>query len=152
MIVLLWRHVIRRADVRLGQVPHMVQNLADTEISQPDVSFQHEDVGRFQVSVQNFLLMHVKNGQSDLSQPVHNFIFRYLVALHRLNELIHIAAFAVLHDDVKEAFFVDERVTIRNDADVIELLQEFDFIEDVLLFLFAFVFDIDLLDDVLLFL
>lgn len=152
MIVLLWRHVIRRADVRLGQVPHMVQDLADTEISQPDVSFQHEDVGRFQVSVQNFLLMHVKNGQSDLSQPVHNFIFRYLVALHQLNELIHIAAFAVLHDDVEEAFLVDERVTIRDDADVVELLQEFDFIEDVLLFLFAFIFDIDLLDDVLLFL
>ncbi len=51
VIVLLWRHVIRRADVGLSQVPDMVQDLADTEISQPDVSFEHEDVGRFQVSV-----------------------------------------------------------------------------------------------------
>ncbi len=122
MIVLFRRHVIRRADVGLRQIPYMVKHLADTEISQSHIAFEDEDIGRLKIPMQNFLFMHVEDGECDLRHPVYKFVLGYFFTLHWLNDLIHVTTFAVLHDDIEQPFAVDEWVAVGDDVDVVELL------------------------------
>ena len=149
MIVLLRWHVIWSTDVGLSQIPYVIENLADTKVTQSNVSFKNENIWWFEIPMKDFFLMHVKNGQCNLCKPVNNFIFRKFIPLHWLNNLIHIPTLTILHNNVQQSLTINKRVSVWHDIDMMKLLKQFDFIEDMLLLFFWFVFYINLFDDVL---
>jgi len=149
MIVLFRWHIIWRTDICLSQVPDMIENLADTKITQSNVAFKNENIWWLEIPMQDFLFMHVKNCQRHLCYPVKNFILRKFISLHWLNYLIHIATFTILHNNIQQPFTINKRVSVGHDIDMMELLEQFNLIEDMLFFFFWFIFYINLFDDIL---
>jgi len=149
MIILLRWHVIWRTNICLSQVPYVIKNLADTKITQSNVPFKNENIWWFKIPMKDFFLMHVKDCQGHLCKPVNNFIFWKFIALHRLNNLIHIPTLTILHNNIQQSLTINKRVPVGHDIDMMKLLKQFNLIEDVLFLFFGFIFYINLFDDVL---
>lgn len=71
--------------------------------------------------------MEVEDGEGELDEPVGDLLFSELLALGFLDEVVHVAALAVAHDDVEGALAVDEGVAEGDDVDVLELFEQFEF-------------------------
>lgn len=75
MPVLFGRHVVGRADAGAGQVHLLVQHLRDAEVAQLHAVVSDEDVGRFEVAMEDALVVHVEDGEGDLRGPVDHLRF-----------------------------------------------------------------------------
>jgi len=140
--VLFGRHIVGRAYAGAREVHFFVQHLRDSEIAELDAVVGDEDVGSFEVAVQDAFVVHVEDGEGDLRGPVdHLRLFQFPAALQFLllyDELVEVSAGAELHDDVEFLAF-DDGLAVGDDVGVLEGLQEFDLIEDVLGLLCVFV-------------
>ena len=71
-----WRKVVRSSNGSLSTVVGVLQHTRDAEISDLDGSvLVHENVLSLQVSVQNFSVVDVLDGQRHLHKPVENLVF-----------------------------------------------------------------------------
>jgi len=72
MPVLFWRHVIRSSDAGTSKIYLLIQHFGNPEISKFDLVIGYEYVGGFQIAMKDTFVVHVKNGEGDLSSPVND--------------------------------------------------------------------------------
>lgn len=76
----LWRQVVWGTNHRLGTRAGVGQHAGNAEITQLDDStLRHKDILGLQISVQNFLIVGVFDGETDLGEPVQNLLFREIL-------------------------------------------------------------------------
>lgn len=143
--------VVWRTDGGLGAVIRMLKNTSNTEVTDLDRTILiHKDVLRLKISVQNFPIMDVLDGQSHLDEPVKNLILTVanLAYLFLVCDLgVQVAAICVLHDDAETAF-VHERLHVRHDVGVAHGLEDVYLVDGVLALLAVHFGDVDDLHDV----
>lgn len=92
--------------------------------------------------MEDAFVVHVEDGEGDLGGPVDHLRFFELPAAVQFllfyDELVEVSAGAELHDDV-EFLSVYDGLAVGDDVGVLEGLEEFDLIEDVLGLLCVFV-------------
>lgn len=108
LVNLLWRHVVRSANVRLSILRLSTQNSGKTEIPKLDIIIAvEENIPRFNVSVQNFpqclMIVTFLQRQYDLHEYLPYDILRHkvLLILALLDQLCHVSIFTVLHNYVQ---------------------------------------------------
>lgn len=139
-------HVVGGSDAGVGKVARGVEDLGDAEVAEADAAIFEEDVLRFEVAVEDLLLMKVEEGEGHLGEPVDDL--RLGEAFLVSNFLVNVASLAVDHDDVEILLAVEEGVLVGDDVGVAELLEEADLVLGVLAVLLGHVPDFDALDDV----
>jgi len=109
----------------------------------------------FEVSVEYLLFVHVVQREGELGEPLEDglvsgrYVFGEAFVFVVPDLVVHVSSFAVGHHDV-EAVFFDEAVAVGHDVRVSELLQDADFVLDVLAVFVGEVASEDALDRVLL--
>jgi len=125
----------------------VLQNPSNSEVTNLYLAIlSHENVLRFQISMQNFPVMYVLNCESDLNKPVKNLTLgqEFLDFLLVFYLFIHVSAISIVHDDTKE-LLVHEGLSISDDVGMSHSLQNSYFVERILLLLALHVSDIDYL-------
>jgi hypothetical protein len=100
MLILLRGHIVGCSDISAGQVNGLVQDLSDSEITQFDHIITQEYIGRFQVPMQYSFVMHIKDGEGNLTSPIDNLWLLKFLTLCILNNLIDIPVHTILHNDI----------------------------------------------------
>ena len=153
MPVLFGGHVVGSADAGAGQVLVLVEDLRDAEISQFHFFVKDEYVGGLEVTVEDAFVVHVEDGECNLCGPLEYLFFldspASVVFLLLYDELVHVSSGAVLHDDVEFLSLLDA-LTVGDDVDVFELLEQLDLVVDILDLLFVLAVEFNLLDNVVL--
>jgi hypothetical protein len=151
--ILFGRHIVRRADAGFGEIDLSFEDFGDAEVSEFDPEIGDEDIGCFEVPMQDAFVVHVEDGEGYLGGPVDDLrLFEFgacMADLLLFNELVEVSSGAELHDDV-ELLAVDDAFAVGNDVDVLEGLQQLHLIEDVFSLLGALVRQLHLLDHVVL--
>lgn len=88
--------------------------------------------------MEDSFIMHVEDSKGCLDCPIDYLFLREFCSDVCLDELVDVSPWAVFHDDVEASFLVDDVLPIGHDADMFELFEQFDFVEDVLFFLVVF--------------
>lgn len=149
-------HVVGSADAGAGQVLGGVEHLGDAEVPQLDevlldaVVLLEEEVLGLEIPVQDFLVVEVVDGEGDLGEPVEDLRLGEVLALllHVFDFGVHVAEFAVDHDDAEVALVVGEGVLVGDDVDVPEFLEDLELVLDVLPLLLVDLKGFDLLEGV----
>ena len=127
-------HVERRADARLREVGRLVEDARDAEVTELDrVVVHQEDVLRLDVAVDHTVaLVDVHQREAQLREPLDDVRLRDLLPplLVRLDPRVQVAARAERHHDAElVGRLVDERVVVRADVRVAQLLQQLRLLE-----------------------
>jgi hypothetical protein len=112
-----------------------IEYLGNAEVSEADsIVFLEEEILRFEIAVKNLLVVEVVDGEGGLGEPVEDLRFVKILALflHEFDLGVHVPRLAIGHDDAEIALLVSEGIFVRDDVDVPQLLQQFQFVFDVL--------------------
>ena len=129
----------------------MLKNSRDTKVTNFDRSILvHKNVLSLQISVQNFPVMDMLDGQCHLNEPIKDLV----LAVTDLTDLFLICNFGVqitpvgiVHDDA-ETSFVHKGLFVSDDVRMSHSLQDMDFVNGVFSLLAVHLGDIDDLHDV----
>lgn len=85
------RHVVRCSNHCVGELLLFIQHLGNPKVPQPNLPPCQENILCLQVPMQNLLLVHVEQGQTDLDEPVYDLVLFKPPAVSTLDPMIHIS-------------------------------------------------------------